>query len=255
MNSEQQNTILRFDKQLVKTHINPKHIVTVDNKRVVYRLAKGEPLAEKEQSEHAEPYRLYISSQEMIFDDNNEVEFLKSKPYFGSLITEYDPSAEHKKNNEIFNLTVDTFVKVRALEESEMRGIGYRLFGIDALKIDLKDLENRIQTKVNEDPEKVSKMLDEKNDTEYALIGLAMAKDIIHESDAGNTVRFTDTEELITSVAQHQNPIDSVAELFKSSEGREIKKRIYQKLQPSVVDDIKDAKTATVKDSKTQDKK
>lgn len=228
----------KFDRGLINTHLASRHPVHKGKDSYWVRLVEGESLKEKEQSEFAKPYRFFVDGEFMTVENYNEQEFLESRKDFGVRIVEFDKQAEYKKDRDSFNALVDLWVNIRQLEETDKRGLGYRLFGKSALSMDVNELQLDINSYANSNPEKVAEMLSEANDTDYAIIGLAMAMEVIEEAEAGSKVRFVETGELVTSVARGQVPIDAVAELFKTNEGRELKRRIYQLLQPQVADEV-----------------
>lgn len=229
----------KFSRELFFTYLSPRHLANKDGKRFYARLAKGEDsIVEKEQSEFAKPYRIYVDGEYKTITDKLEQEFLESSPSFGRDIMEYNPAAESQKRWEEIDYTTDVIVKVKTLDATEARGLGYRLFGRSALSENLTTLKAMLVSEVNEDAKKVDEILEEKSETDFALIGLAMAKDVISEAEFGTKVVFTDTNEVITNVRKGERPIDALADLFASKEGRELKAVIYQKLQPKVVDEI-----------------
>lgn len=232
----------KFDHSLINTHLNPRYPVHKGAESYWIRLVEGESLKEKEQSEFAKPYRLFISHEFMTIDNYNEQQYLEGRKDYGTRIQEYDKASEYKKDREQFNSLVDIWIKVRQLEETERRGLGYRLFGKPALSMSSAELENNIQAFVNTNAELVNKYLEEKQDTDYAVIGLAMSMEVITEAKAGSEVWFAETSEVITTVRSGQKPIDAVAEIFKTNEGKELKRRIYQMLQPEIVEEVVEVK-------------
>lgn len=232
----------KIDQSLWFTWLKPTYEgKTESGKKVIKRLAKGEEsLVMKEQSEFAKPYRLYMDGEYFATNDLLEQEWIENNPKYGTKITHYDPAKIHKDNVKALTFAAEVMGKIFKLEETEKRGVGYRIYGSSALSNDTNELTGMLVASANEDPEKVNTILDEKNETDFALIGVAMAKEIIKEEEFGNKVVFSDTGELITSVRKDERPIDALVDLFKTNEGRELKKIIFQKLRPVVVDEITD---------------
>lgn len=230
----------KIDQSLWFTWLKPTYEAkTESGKKVIKRLAKGEEsLVMKEQSEFAKPYRLYMDGEYFATGDVLEQEWIENHPDYGDKITHYDPAKIHKDNVKALTFAAEVMGKIFKLEETEKRGVGYRIYGSSALSNDTNELTGMLVASANEDPEKVNTILDEKNETDFALIGVAMAKEIIKEEEFGNKVVFSDTGELITSVRKDERPIDALVDLFKTNEGRELKKIIFQKLRPVVVDEV-----------------
>lgn len=232
----------KIDQSLWFTWLKPTYEgKTESGKKVIKRLAKGEEsLVMKEQSEFAKPYRLYMDGEYFATGDVLEQEWIENHPDYGNKITHYNPAEIHENNVKQIEFAYKVVGRVIELDETEKRGVGYRLYGSSAISEDKNKLSGMLISSANEDPEAMDKILDEKTETDFALIGVAMAKEVIKEEEFGAKVVFSDTGELITSVRKEERPIDALADLFKTNEGRELKKIIFQKLRPVVVDEITD---------------
>ena len=230
----------RIDRSLWSTYLNPRYMTkNAEGKKQYARLAKGEDsIFEKEQSEFAKPDRIVINSEFYSTDDALEIEWLENHPDFGKKIFEYDPAAEHKAKMKVISGTTETMMAILALDETQARGIGYRKYGRSALKQDINELKGMLVASANENFAEINGLLNEKTENDFALIGVAMAKDIIYEGRGGNDVRFKDTDEVIVSVRANERPIDAVASFLQTGAGKEIKKIIFQKLSPVVVEEI-----------------
>lgn len=245
--TDTQSKTYKFDSSLHWTYLNPRYLAKNEKGGRYYaRLAKGEDtLVEKDQSEFAEPYRLFVDGELKTITDKTEQEWIENHPDFKKRITSYDPAKIHKQNIDAMVGTSKTMQRVFELQEYELRGVGYRKFGRNALEQDINELKGMFVAFANEDYEALDKLLDEKTETDFALVGVAMARDIIYEAKGGNEVRFKDTDEVITPVRANERPIDAMASFLQTGAGKEIKKIIFQKLQPIVVDEIVEKKTTT----------
>ena len=237
----------KFDGSLHWTYLNPRYLAQSDKGGRYYaRLARGEEtLVEKDQSEFAEPYRLFVDGELKTITDPMEQMWIEGHPDFNKRIIEYNPAKIHKANIDTMVGTSKTMQRVFNLGESELRGVGYRKFGTKALSQDINELKGMFVAFANEDYQALDSLLDEETETDFALVGIAMAKDIIYEAKGGNEVRFKDTDEVITPVRANERPIDAMASFLQTGAGKEIKKVIFQKQQPIVVDEIVEKKTTT----------
>lgn len=237
----------KFDSSLHWTYLNPRYLAKNEKGGRYYaRLAKGEDtLVEKDQSEFAEPYRLFVDGELKTITDKTEQEWIENHPDFKKRITSYDPAQTHTDNLNLMIGTSNTMQRIFALGESEIRGVGYRKFGTKALSQNINELKGMFVALANEDYQALDALLDEETETDFALVGIAMAKDIIYEAKGGNEVRFVDTDEVITPVRANERPIDAMASFLQTGAGKEIKKIIFQKLQPIVVEEIVEKKTTT----------
>lgn len=245
--TDTQSKTYKFDSSLHWTYLNPRYLAKNEKGGRYYaRLAKGEDtLVEKDQSEFAEPYRLFVDGELKTITDPIEQMWIEGHPDFNKRIIEYNPTKIHKDNIDKMIGTSKTMQRVFNLGESELRGVGYRKFGTKALSQDINELKAMFVAFADEDYQALDSLLDEQTETDFALVGIAMAKDIIYEAKGGNEVRFVDTDEVITPVRANERPIDAMASFLQTGAGKEIKKIIFQKLQPIVVDEIVEKKTTT----------
>lgn len=238
--TESVNKTYKFDRSLWNTYLNPRYMTkNPEGKKQYAKLASGEDtLYEKEQSEFAKSYRIAINGEFYSTDDVLEQEWLEKHPKFGTKITVYNPAKVHEDHMKVIKGTSQTIQALLALEESELRGLGYRIYGRSALSQDSNELKAMLIASANEDYEAIDKILNEKIENDFALIGVAMAKEIIYEARGGNEVKFKDTDEVIVTVRANERPIDALASFLQTGQGKEIKKIIFQKLSPVVVDEI-----------------
>lgn len=236
--------IYQFDKSLLNTMLNAKHEgLDKDGKKITYRLVKGDSeLNLKKQREKAEPLSFRVYNTIIPVDDSTTQEWLESKPYYGRLIKEYDPVAENQTKVQEVKDNLKTVMKVMELNNYDLLGLGYQLFGQNALdkvrkeKQDFSGLKIDVAAKANEDAALIEKLLSKENST-YTLFGLAFAKGIIKEDESGTVISWGEEGgSKIMSVTPGVKPLTAIVEYSSTTEGATVKQLIGQRMTDKAVD-------------------
>lgn len=210
-----------------------------------YRLVEGsEEIVESKQDKNSRPreFKIGIANTlvegvayyEVDITDNSVIKFLKQSPYWNVHVFEYDPIAESKEKAETMEKDVTLLSDIFKLSNEDLMAVGYDLLRNEALELgrdkNFNGLKVRVAEKAAENPDKVLACLKDKDKNERFIIGLAFARNIIQETEAGNSVSFTDNESKILSVPANTDPIDAMLAFYKEAEGKEVRKIIHQKM-------------------------
>lgn len=176
---------------------------------------------------------------ETSIDDPAVIAFLKKTSYWeDGRVAVYDPLAESKKQADALIRDTQILGKVAQIKEnSDLAKYGYYLFGQEALTQaaagDYSSLQVKLFLYAQENPEKMEALMDSKNNksSEYLEAGLAFAKGIIKEADSGTAVVWGDTEVKILTVVVGQKPLDATVEFFGTTEGKEVKQLVFNKIE------------------------
>lgn len=229
-----------FDKSLVNMVLKPEHEVIVDDQGTMetWRLVKGDStLNVKKQRPNAVINRFRVGTQKMVISDATTQKWLESKPYFGTKIKIYDQAQENKKALESVMANVNTVLKVSNLNNEELLGLGYQVFGQKALNM-VKDegsydgLKMQLLAKANNEADTIEKLLDKEKSSSSTWWALAFAKGIIKEDQSGTKVSWGDKHggAEIISVTVGMKPIDAITEYATTQEGATVKQMIGQKM-------------------------
>lgn len=169
--------------------------------------------------------------------DKAIINFLKETDYWGGKIKEFNPVDESKKKSEAFKKTTQLLMEVAKMDKSELLAVGYARLGKAALQYgkdnDIEGLRLEVATEVQESPEEMEAVMGDWKNNEKLLVGTAMAKGIIIETEAGNNISWGHNKSRITSVPEGVTPLDAMVDFFGEAEGREVKKQIFTKLTES----------------------
>lgn len=243
--------ILRFSEDLANTNWKTKFEGKDEKGNIaMIKLAYGsEEVVEKKQDPKAKQKEFKtgpvnksvdgIKFYETEIDDVAVINFLKRTPYWkDGRIAEFDPLAENKKQAESLERDTKILGQVAAItDNSELAKYGYYLFGKDALTQaangDYPGLKVKLFLYAQENPEEMEKLMDSKNNksSEYLEAGLAFVKGIIKETDSGTSVSWGDTDVKILTVVVGQKPIDATVEFFGTTEGKEVKQLVFNKIE------------------------
>ena len=77
---------------------------------------------------------------------------------------------------------------------------------------------------------------------------LAFAKGILVESEGGKSISWAETKVRVVSVVVGQKPLDALIDFYGTTEGKEVKQLVGQKIVESAADTVAStAKTNTAK--------
>lgn len=233
------NVIYIFDRSLINMVLKPEHEVTLEDGSVeTWRLVKGDStLNIKKQRPNAVINRFRVATEKMVISDLTTQKWLESKPYFGSKIKIYDQAEENKKQLESVMANVNTVLKVSNLNNEELLGLGYQVFGQKALNM-VKDegsydgLKMQLLAKANNEADVIEKLLDKEKNSSSTWWALAFAKGIIKEDQSGTKISWGDNHggAEIISVTVGMKPIDAITEYATTQEGATVKQMIGQKM-------------------------
>lgn len=233
------NKIYQFDRSLVNMILKSEHEVKLENgSKEMWRLVKGDSeLVKKKQSENSAPIRFKVTMEKMMITDPTIQRFIESKPNFGTKIKIYDQAEENKKALESVMANVNTVLKVSNLNNEELLGLGYQVFGQKALNM-VKDegsydgLKMQLLAKANNEADVIEKLLDKEKNSSSTWWALAFAKGIIKEDQSGTKVSWGDNHggAEIISVTVGMKPIDALTEYATTQEGATLKQMIGQKM-------------------------
>ena len=166
--------------------------------------------------------------------DKGVLNFLHETPYWGGKIQQYDPLAESKSKASALETQLKLLVQISEMKQEDLIALGYALKGKEALQKvkekDLSGLKLMVVAEAQENPEEVASVVNDKSNADKLFVGLAMAKGVIVETDAGNSVSWGHNNARITSVPANVSPLDAMVEFFSTVEGREVKKQMFLKI-------------------------
>lgn len=231
-----------FDSEYWKAHLNP---VYVNKDRVKIRLVEDDAELEyKKQDSEAKGQRIYVNSQIMSFSNPVEQKWLEGHPRFGDLIKIYDPEANAVAHLEAVENASQVLDKVFKLDEVNLRALGIELFGFSALKQGIPVLRLNIVNEVQEDPDKINKMLDESENKERLFVTVAFAKEIITQDLAGSEVRWKSNNELITSIPRGKTPVEEMVDFLKTTEGKKVATVLAEQMREDTIEKVTTKKTS-----------
>ena len=73
-------------------------------------------------------------------------------------------------------------------------------------------------------------MIDDKKNADRLMTGLAFAKGVLVEAEAGNAINWGHNNAKILTVPRNITPLEAIVDFYGEQEGREIRKMVYQKL-------------------------
>lgn len=243
--------IIRFSNEMCNMVIPSEHTtITEDGVPKMIRLIKGsdEVLANKQPKEYSlrEPFKTgfaNIRDGESIYyqtevTDTSIINYLKELPYWGKYIVEYDPIAESKAQADSAEKQFKIMERVMKLTDEDLLALGYALIGNKALGYlkgkNIAKLKVEVYQKTQEEPEIVESLLDDKSKVTRLFLGLAFAKGVLRETEAGTSVSWGEDYQLgskLISVPRDTTPIDALLEYFTEPDGREILKVINTRLK------------------------
>ena len=234
MTTNNKKVILEFPAELVNMTIKPEFEgVDKNGDPTIYRLISGtkEIIKENQKTTKPKPVFLKIAWTRQEFE-KHEAEFILAKGFKGVKV--YDPQAEHKANIEMITKVNDVNSKIIGLDATKTKVIGFQVYGKEALKDDINLVKTKLIAKATEDVNSVDKILSLNENNDRVLATTALVLNIIKEADAGNSVKFSDNDELIVAVRKGERLLDALDEHFKTNEGKEHKKRIGLKMQDKI---------------------
>ena len=257
--------IIRFHQDLSNTHFKSRFEKQEEDGGIkMIRLIEGSTVVdEAKQDKNAREKSFTTGAANINIDgelfyqteitDKAVINFLKETEYWGGKIKEFNPVDESNQKSEAFKKTTKLLMEVAKMEKGELLAVGYARLGKAALQYgkdnDIEGLRLEVATEVQESPEEMEAVMGDWKNNEKLLVGTAMAKGIIIETDAGNTIAWGHNNSRITSVPEGVTPLDAMVDFFGEAEGREVKKQIFTKLTDSAR-----PKTATKTAAKTTEK-
>lgn len=265
--------IIRFNEDLANTNWKTRFEGKDSKGKIaMIRLAYGtDEVVEKLQDQNANQKefktgpvnknvdgKLYYETE---IDDPAVIKFLQATPYWkDGRVAEFDPLADNKKKEEMLIRDTEILGKVAAISDNtDLVKYGYYLFGNSALDKaateDYAGLRVELFLYAQENPEDMIALMDEKNSksAENLEAGLAFVKGIIKEADSGNSVVWGDTDVKILTVVIGQTPLEATVEFFGTSEGKEVKQLVGQKMMEIVKENAAKS-TPSTKDKGTATK-
>lgn len=238
------NKIYQFDKSMLNMVLKADHEAVEKGEKVTYRLVKGDSeLNIKKQRDNAEPQRIRIDNELMNISDATTQRWLESKPYFGTKVKIYNKAKENEKALESVMANMNTVMKVSELNNEDLLGLGYQVFGQSALDMVKEDgqyngLKIKLLAKANMDSEYMEKLMDKEKNSSSTWWALAFAKGYIKEDESGTIVRWGDDfgGSKILNVTVGVRPIDALTDYATTEEGSAVKQLIGQKMVDTVVD-------------------
>lgn len=241
--------IVRFHQDLANTHFKSRFEKMEDDGSVkMIRLIEGSTeVVESKQDKNARVKTFKTGAVNVDIDgqlyyqteitDKSVLNFLKETEYWGGKIHEFNPIDESKQKSEAFKKTTQLLMEVAKMEKAELLAVGYARLGKAALQYgkdnDIEGLRLEVATEVQEGPEEMETVMGDWKNNEKLLIGTAMAKGIIVETEAGNNISWGHNKSKIVSVPEGVTPLDAMVDFFGEVEGREVKKQIFTKLTDS----------------------
>lgn len=238
--------IVRFHNLYSNAWFRPFEVQNKDGEIETIKLVQGtSEVRASKQDKNAKPKEFMTGVPTVIVDgvsyyeaditDAAVLKFLQAHPAWGSqYIFEYDPLKESKQKSEELQKQVKTLMEVTQLDEEGLLKLGYAKLFNAALEFaknkDYEGLRMELAAKTQEDPEGMESLLHDKSNADKLFIGLAFAKGVLIEVEAGNGIAWGDNEAKIISVRNGETTIDALLEYFKEPEGREVKKLIHTKV-------------------------
>lgn len=242
--------IYKFDKELLGLNMKPSYEVTKGSKRLTHRLVMGDSeLDIKKQSETATPIYYQVNTIKQIETDPVIQNWLEDHPLFGKKISVFDMVAEKEAKLETIYNELDVIDAVRALDDQGALSLGYVLFGKSVLSTDSRVLKHDLIKAAMADTENVAAKMDSKQNEAELFVGLALAADVIKESDSGTKIRWSHNDEEITSVTKGFSPVEEMVGYLKTSAGKIVNSEIHQLVKSKFADQVVDAITAKTGDT------
>ena len=239
--------IVRFHQLFANAWFRPFEYQDEDGNIEIIKLVKGtNEVRQSKQDKNAKEKDFLTGVPNKMVDgeaiyeteitDKAVLNYLQKRQEWGKYIYEYDPLAESKAKAAEIKKQVKTLMDVNNLEDEDLLKLGYVVFGNRALQFakdnDYDGLKIELSAETQSDPDKIDKLLNDKSNGDRMMTGLAFAKGVIIETEAGNSVSWGDNKAKIVSVREGFTPIDAMIEFYKEVEGREVKKLIYSYLVP-----------------------
>lgn len=239
--------ILRFNQELCNT-VFPSEMEVTDNEGNVSSIRLIHGTTEVEVSKQPENFRLkefktgfanVVDEEQAYYQteitDKAILNFLQATPYWGKYIKEYDPLEVNKAKSESLNKQVTLMMEITQMSDDDLLALGYSLIGKNALEFaknkDIEGLRLEVARKTQEEPDTVDALKNDKNNADRLMLGLAFAKGVLVETEAGNSVSWGHNDVPLIKVPKGLMPIDAVLEHFDTPEGKEDKKIIFEKLK------------------------
>lgn len=243
--------VYQFDRSMLNMILKADHEVKIGDKKETWRLIEGDSeLNIKKQSEKANPKRIRINTELVVFDDETEQKWIESRSDFGTKIRIYDKAKENEKTLKGVMSNMETVLRVSNLGKEEMIGLGYQVFGQSALNMIKEDggydgLKLKLLAKANMESDKLDELMDKEKNSSSTWWALAFAKGYIKEDQSGTEVAWGDDfgGSKIISVTVGVRPIDALTEYATTVEGASVKQLIGQKMVEKVVDKVSTAET------------
>lgn len=260
--------ILRFKQDLCNT-IFPSQMEVTDQDGNISTIRLIHGTNEVEASKQPDKFRLkefktgfanIIVEGESFYQteitDKAIIAYLQKSPYWGKYIQEHDPLAESKAKSESLSKQVKIMMEVTTMEDNDLVALGYAALGRKALQFlkdkDINGLRLEVAAKTQEDPDFIYALQNDKTNADRLMLGLAFAKGVLIETEAGNSVSWGHNNAQLVKVGKGLLPIDAVLEHFDTAEGKEDKKVIFTKLKESA-NTPKSTPKATAKTEKDEE--
>lgn len=193
--------------------------------------------------------------------DKTTLEFLKvycddnGKAYWGGMIQEYNPLAENEAKAKEATRQAKLTLASTELDEQQLTAIAFRRFGFETYKFlkekDYSGLKLEVMQFAMNEPDLFEEYLNDKdNNTTQYYLSMALAKGIIKLINAGGTVVWGDNGSEILKVARGKKALDDLSDFLKTSEGREVRNIINERLSEATVEaEVSKAKQSTKKET------
>ena len=258
--------ILRFAHEVTNTIFPSRmEVITEEGEAKIIRLIEGSTkINESEQPKDAKlkEFRTGFANVKVGDDafyqvevtDKSIINYLKATPLWGKYIHEYNPLDESKVKSDAFKYQAQLLLNIATMKEEDLLSLGYARLGNKALEYakakDYEGLRLTVAADAQENPEDVAEMIDDKKNADRLMTGLAFAKGVLVEAEAGNAINWGHNNAKILTVPRNITPLEAIVDFYGEQEGREIRKMVYQKL--GVKSTAATKTTAAAKETETE---
>ena len=248
----------KIDKSLLNRYIDYRiNNVKTEKGYVSYRLIEGDDELEvKKQSDRdITPRRIFFGTTTFTTDDPTVQKFIEARPDFGKKIKIYNPLAENEAKAKEATRQAKLTLASTELDEQQLTAIAFRRFGFETYKFlkekDYSGLKLEVMQFAMNEPDLFEEYLNDKdNNTTQYYLSMALAKGIIKLINAGGTVVWGDNGSEILKVARGKKALDDLSDFLKTSEGREVRNIINERLSEATVEaEVSKAKQSTKKET------
>lgn len=238
--------ILRFAHVICNTIFPSRmEVITEDGEAKIIKLIEGSTIVDESKQpkdaklkEFKTGFANILVGDEAFYQteitDKAILNYLKATPYWGKYIFEYDPIKESKSKSAQFVSQAELIMNIAKMKHEDLLALGYALKGNTALEYakskDYEGLRLAVAAEAQENPDNVSELTDDPKNADKLMTGLAFAKGILIETEAGNSVSWGHNTSKIISVPKDVSPLDAVVDFYGEADGREVKKLVFQKL-------------------------